>query len=233
MTGAVVVGAAVVASSATGCLPRKTKAEREKEVATATAKVTTYFAKLNRIEEALTADTPFGRQCPAKLDDVPVIDYYTLDALARDGKTYNVSRMIISDPFQDLAPAKAKLSSDAGYSSSIEKGANAVDKLDTSPHLVVLWIDKLKMPKVTDDGFSAGSLDGRAFVFDTKTEKIVCGKQVSAQSSDTIQTGGGMKIKVKGVPLGTVGGTSATEAVEADFKANLARALRTALGGSS
>ena len=72
---------------------------------------------------------------------------------------------------------------------------------------------------------------GEAVVVDWKTSKVACHAPIAAKSSDDISYGGGVRFKVKGIPMPAVGKTDLDDAITKDFKKNVDASVRTALKG--
>ena len=190
-----------------------------------------YVAKLGRIRDASTdASAAAGCKVMRFPHDAPRVDSYYLAALI-DGDASNLaaSKLLRGSPFsQSILDAwTVEHGGDAGAFSSFALGQGSVDvaALDREPVVLFLRVDAMTAPSVSGSSFVGGSVHGVASAVDWKTEKPLCSARLDVESSDEVSYGGGTKIKVHGIPVGTVGKKDLEEAVAKDFKKNLESAL--------
>jgi hypothetical protein len=103
-----------------------------------------------------------------------------------------------------------------------------VEKLLEAKTIVVLDVAEFSAPRVENGSFEGGELSGQVIVVDRASRRAICHAPVSAQSSESVEYGGGVRLKVKGIPTPAMGKKSLDDAVAKDFTRN----LKTAIGGS-
>lgn len=108
--------------------------------------------------------------------------------------------------------------------------ANAKRIVQDGP-LEILAVDTWRAPVVEGGEFQGGEMFGQVVLFDRATRQVLCHAPVHAVSSESVDYGGGVRFRVKGIPTPKVGGSgSLAEAVKKDFQKNveadMTRALR-------
>lgn len=232
---------------------KETKEREEHEL----AQLNGFVAKLGRLRAVLPTEGDPELKCPTGTltKGAPILDSFFLDTVLGDDGDDEAGP---GDPFGDVADGKddgraaaSKLLRDGIFSDSIPKaivtknGGDAgsfamfslggaaldIERIDKQLLVVILRVDDMVMPEASGDSFSGGDLMGAAVVVDWKTEKLVCHTAVTAKSSDDINYGGGVRFKVKGIPMPSVGKTDLDEAITKDFKRNVDISIRAALNG--
>ena len=75
--------------------------------------------------------------------------------------------------------------------------------------MVLLRVDEIELPNAGDhSGFAAGTVSGAVSVVDWKDVRVICHGAFKAKSSDSISYGGGVRLKVGGIPMPSVGSSS-------------------------
>jgi hypothetical protein len=185
---------------------------------------------------------PSGHALPSGLL-VRVVDTYYLDALAAQAAKTDksdvtvemkdelaASTMIRSKPFSDsiFAEQRVKNGGDAGIFGTF--GATTdVETIAKSTEVIVIRVDEMASPTVEGSSFTGGELTGSAALVDWKTAKVLCHHRFTAVSSNEVKFGGGVRLKMHGIPGPAVGGTDFEEAVKKDFRANVEAAWTAAL----
>jgi hypothetical protein len=194
-------------------------------------------------ENAPDVACPSGHPIPSGLS-ARVVDSYYLDALlsqasAKDKTTdmlvemkdeLAASNMIRSKPFSDaiFTEQRVKNGGDAGLFGTF--GATTdIETIGSSTEVVVVRVDEMATPTVEGSSFTGGELTGSAALVDWKTAKVVCHHAFTAASSNEVKFGGGVRLKMHGIPGPAVGGTDFEEAVKKDFRTNVEAAWTTAL----
>jgi hypothetical protein len=116
---------------------------------------------------------------------------------------------------------------DAGTSPKL--GRYAASKLLESSLLVVLDLTSLEPARVSSGEFEGGALEGRVVVVDRASGRALCHASVSAESSPSVEYGGGVRLKVRGVPTPAMGKKSLEDAVAKDFATNVKAAVDASL----
>jgi hypothetical protein len=100
-------------------------------------------------------------------------------------------------------------------------------------YLAVVRASVAEAPHVDAQGseeWTMGMFMGSLFIVDTQTAQVVCQAPFQAESSSTVETGGGVRIGRIGP---TVGDTDLEDAIQDDMQQQTVRALRAALGQMS
>jgi len=222
------------------------KLAAKQEKAQQEADLDAFVAKLRRIRASLPRDASLVR-CPTAGTHAltaPMVDSLWLGLLLDDrraGRSEDVARwpllhpsglLAMNDFSDDILNAETlRRGGDAGLFGNLVPGQAelAIGRINEKASVVMLSVDEMHAPLVDAKAFTGGSLAGAVAVVDWKTEKVLCHGPVEAESSGEISYGGGVRLKLGGLPVGTVGSTERVAAVRKDFQANVQAAISMAL----
>ncbi len=209
------------------------------------AAVAGFVEKAKRVHAIIPPTDAPDIACPAgtKTEYVPVADSLYFSVLL-DGETGKARAEKLSQ--SDLIRNANSILVGSSFSTGILDAVLARSGVDAGPDLfrteaadieqieekrIVLYIDvgTLNAPDVQGSSFIGGDLDGALNVLDWKTEKVLCRTRITAASSAQISYGGGVRMKVMGIPSPSVGGSDFDDAVRKDFKTNVAAAIKASL----
>lgn len=207
------------------------RAERRRTVLAASDALALVGASLPRDG----ADVP--TTCPAgtKARHAPRVDSVFLSSLApRNGAPLETDTIraledvrgyrFPSDLASDVDVVRRDANGDVGFGTKSKLEGTLEEAI-----LVVLAVDAITLPKVDGDAYELGEVDGRVIVFDRAHNRTLCQSPIHAESSETVKYGGGVRLKVRGIPTPAVGKKGLGEAVSKDFAKNVSAAMDAAL----
>jgi len=203
------------------------------------AEIEAFVGRVKKIAAVLPQRGTADAACPAgtKARFVPVVDSLYLTAVVNDLDPKDRSdRLAKSKLLRDgLSFPESILDAVRGTGKDEDSGFGAtwglssIKTLDDKPLVVVVRVDAFDLPRVAEGSFVAGSLAGSAVVVDWKGERALCHGVFEAKSSEQISYGGGVRLKVGGIPMPAVGGSDAQEALNKDLKENASSEIGKAL----
>lgn len=216
---------------------REIAAQEKKDEATLAA----YIDMLGRVRKNIPAAVTSDTRCPAKLPGYlppPIVDSIYLDAVGRPksewGEQLAGLEKVRSSSFSERILTRAAEGPRAAGAPKEDAGFNFytatadATTLSERKQLYVIVVDELTTPIVAGSDWTGGSLSGGVVVYDVATEKPLCQATLTAGSSASISYGGGVRIKVRGIPSPKVGDTDLVDAVAKDFTKNVETAVREA-----
>jgi hypothetical protein len=197
--------------------------------------------KLGRVRKNLPSKIEGETRCAAKAQGYPpTVDTIWLDALGRPEAEWDRPNLAALDkvrywtfserilrraaPAADADAGTAKL--DAGF--ELLTARSDAKTIANNQQLFVLVAEEMAAPVVSGTDWTGGIVTGGLVVIDLATEKPLCQAPLTAESSQSIKYGGGVRIKVRGIPSPTVGDTDLKQAVEKDFTKNVENAVAAA-----
>lgn len=191
--------------------------------------------KLGRIRKNLPTKLDAEVRCAKKTDGfTATVDSVWLDTLGKPEAEWDRENLAAFEKlrwqdFSDRMLIRAAEGPDAGTADAgIHFFTAALDakQIADRKQMYVLAVDTMTAPLVSGQDWAGGSVKGALVVVDYATEKPLCQTPISAENSAQVSVGGGVRIKVRGIPSPTMGDTGLKEAVEKDFTKNVETALR-------
>jgi hypothetical protein len=211
---------------------REIAAQEKKDEAT----LASYIDMLEHVRKNIPAKVENDTRCAAKLPGFlppPIVDSIYLDTVGRPKTEWEADlaalEKVRSSSFSDrillrAATGAVPKAADAGL--EFYTATTDAKTLADYKQLYVIVVDEVIAPIVSGSDWTGGSLVGGLVVYDVATQKPLCQTPINAASSASISYGGGVRIKVRGIPTPTVGDTGLVDAVAKDFKKNVETAVR-------
>lgn len=209
------------------------KRQRADEAAKEEGDLMAAIAKLERVNAALPSAVRSDVACPSAVaSGAPIVEAPYLQALGTAKADWPQRELdalsgLRSSTFTDglLERASARFETGAARDSQPFVSMNDVRSLMARSHVKVVIVEALVAPEVLSDEWAPGVLHGGLVVVDMATERPICQAVISAESSEDISYGGGVRLRVKGIPTPAIGKTGLADAVRKDFLKNVRGAV--------